>query len=139
MKVIALIAVLLFGGLLAYGSLDFPNWGAPDSPAATHLSPYFIENAIPDAAVPNIVTAVLADYRGYDTMFETAVIFSAGLACLLLLRVFTPKSQESRLYRHKSTGVTIRIEQNDPSTAERSPEPRKGGHVAERGQLVAES
>ena len=110
MKLIALIAVLLCGGLLAYGSLDFPNWGSPDSPAATHLSPYFIENAIPDTAVPNIVTAVLADYRGYDTMFETAVIFSAGLACLLLLRVFTPSADKSRLYRHKSTGVTIRIE-----------------------------
>lgn len=44
-------------------------------------------------------------------MFETAVIFSAGIACLILLRVFTPKTRASRLYRHKSTGVTIRIEQ----------------------------
>ncbi len=111
MKLIALITVLLCGGLLVYGSLDFPDWGSPSSPAAMYLSPYYIENAIPDTAVPNIVTAVLADYRGYDTMFETAVIFSAGLACLILLRVFTPKTQESRLYRHKSTGVTIRIEQ----------------------------
>jgi len=111
LKLIALITVLLCGGLLVYGSLDFPDWGSPVSPASTHLSPYFIENAIPDTAVPNIVTAVLADYRGYDTMFETAVIFSAGLACLLLLRVFTPKTPDSRLYRHRATGVTIRIEQ----------------------------
>jgi multicomponent Na+:H+ antiporter subunit B len=63
-----------------------------------------------DTSVPNIVTAVLADYRGYDTMFETAVIFSAGLACFFLLRVFLRRSPESRLYRHVPTGVTLRIE-----------------------------
>ena len=40
-----------------------------------------------DTSVPNIVTAILADYRGYDTLFETAVIFSAGLACFFLLRI----------------------------------------------------
>lgn len=111
MKKIAMITVLLCGSLLIYGSLDFPDWGDPESPASTHLSSYYIENAIPDTSVPNIVTAVLADYRGFDTMFETAVIFSAGIACLILLRVFTPKTVQSRLYRHKPTGVTIRIEQ----------------------------
>ena len=41
-----------------------------------------------DTSVPNIVTAVLADYRGYDTMFETIVIFTAGIACIFLLRIF---------------------------------------------------
>ena len=36
--------------------------------------------------VPNIVTAVLASYRGYDTLGETVVIFTAGIGVLLLLR-----------------------------------------------------
>jgi multicomponent Na+:H+ antiporter subunit B len=36
--------------------------------------------------VPNLVTAVLAAYRGYDTMFETAVIFTAGVCLIVLLR-----------------------------------------------------
>lgn len=35
---------------------------------------------------PNMVTTILASYRGYDTMFETAVIFTAGMALILLLR-----------------------------------------------------
>ncbi len=111
MRVFAAIAVLAFGALMVYGTVDFPAWGDPASPAATHLSPYFIEHSIEDTAVPNIVTAVLADYRGYDTMFETAVIFSAGVACLFLLRVRRRKTPESRLYRHTATGITIRIEQ----------------------------
>ncbi|MBP90750.1 MAG: cation:proton antiporter [Planctomycetaceae bacterium] len=36
--------------------------------------------------VPNIITAVLASYRGYDTLGETVVIFTAGIGVLLLLR-----------------------------------------------------
>ena len=86
MKRIGLIIVLLCGALLIYGTIDFPRWGDPEAPASLHVSPYYIENSIRDTSVPNIVTAVLADYRGYDTMFETTVIFSAGVACFFLLR-----------------------------------------------------
>ena len=117
MKAIALITILLMGGLLFYGIPDFPDWGDPTSPASTHVSPYFIEHAVEDTHAPNIVTAVLADYRGYDTMFETAVIFSAGLACFFLLRNFRQKSAETRLYRHIPTGVTLRIEKGGKKPA----------------------
>jgi multicomponent Na+:H+ antiporter subunit B len=110
LKRIGLLIVLLCGGLLVYGTADFPDWNDPASPASSHVSPYYIEQSIPDTSVPNIVTAVLADYRGYDTMFETAVIFSAGIACFFLLRVFSVKSPEVRMYRHKTTGITLRIE-----------------------------
>ncbi len=110
MRFIALITILLIGGLLFYGIPDFPDWCDPASPASLHVSPYFIEHAAEDTHAPNIVTAVLADYRGYDTMFETAVIFSAGLACFFLLRTFRQKSDATRLFRHIPTGVTLRIE-----------------------------
>jgi multicomponent Na+:H+ antiporter subunit B len=109
LKVIGLIIVLMCGGLLVYGTTDFPAWGDPASPAAMHVSAYYIENAMADTNVPNVVTAVLADYRGYDTLFETAVIFSAAIACFFLLRVFTPRPPASKLYRHIPTGITLRI------------------------------
>ena len=110
MRAIGLITILLMGGLLFYGLPDFPDWGDPASPASMHVSPYFIEHAAEDTHAPNMVTAVLADYRGYDTMFETAVIFSAGLACFFLLRTYGQKSDATRLFRHIPTGVTLRIE-----------------------------
>ena len=110
MKAFGIIAVVLCGALLIYGTLDFPDWGDPTSPASTHLSTYYIEHAIEDTSVPNIVTAVLADYRGFDTMFETAVVFAAGISCIFLLRVTRRRTPESRLYRHLPTGVTLRIE-----------------------------
>lgn len=111
MKIIGLIVAVLTGALLIYGTVDFPGWADPASPASTHLSPHFIEKTMEETSVPNIVTAVLADYRSYDTMFETTVIFSAGLACFIVLRTFRRKERGERLYRHVLTGVTIRIKE----------------------------
>ncbi len=110
MKVIGLIIVAVLGGLLIYGTVDFPSFADPQSPASQHVSPYYIEHSMEDAHVVNVVTTVLADYRGYDTMFETAVIFAAGIACFFLLRVARRQKPESRVYRHIPTGITIRIE-----------------------------
>ncbi len=111
MKTIALITVLLCGSLIMFSTLEFPDFGDPASPASRHLSPYYIEQSLADTAVPNIVTAVLADYRGYDTMFETTVIFAAGLACFFLLRTFDKKKRSERLFRHISTGIILNIKE----------------------------
>ena len=109
MKILGKITILLCGALLLFFTSEFPDWGDGTSPASTHLSPYYIEHTMEDTAVPNIVTSVLADYRGYDTMFETTVILTAGLACFLLLRI--PKRDTiHRYYRHEPTGVTLRVE-----------------------------
>jgi len=86
LKIVNLLIVIITGMVLAYGTMDMPDWGDPDSPASRHVSPEYISDAVEKTATPNIVTAVLADYRGYDTLGETAVIFSAGMACILLLR-----------------------------------------------------
>ena len=86
MKLLALIAVLMTGALLLYGTIDMPDWGDPHSPASIHVSPRYIEKTMEETAVPNVVTSVLADYRGYDTLGETVVIFTAAIACILLIR-----------------------------------------------------
>jgi multicomponent Na+:H+ antiporter subunit B len=86
LKTLALLATVVTGAILLYGTMDFPAWGDPQSPASTHLSPVYIEKAVAETHVPNIVTAILGDYRGYDTMFETVVIYCAGLAVVSVLR-----------------------------------------------------
>lgn len=86
MKTIALLASLVTGSILLYGVSDFAPWGDPTSPANVHVSSYYIKNSVAETHVPNIVTAVLGDYRGYDTMFETVVIFCAGMAVTCILR-----------------------------------------------------
>jgi multicomponent Na+:H+ antiporter subunit B len=86
LKALAFVATLVTGAILLYGTMDFPAWGDPQAPAAVQVSSYYIENAVRETHVPNIVTAVLGDYRGYDTMFETVVIYCAGLAVISVLR-----------------------------------------------------
>jgi len=46
----------------------------------------WIEKGERETHVTNMVTYGLADYRGYDTLGETAVIFTAGVSVILLLR-----------------------------------------------------
>jgi len=107
LKFLGVVIVCLTGALLLYGTGEFPDWGDPNSPASLHLSNDYIEKAFEETQVPNLVTAVLADYRGFDTMFETSVIFCAGLACFLLLRDFSQKKE--RFYRHIPTGVILHV------------------------------
>ena len=80
-----LIVVVITGSALVYGTLDIPGFGTPEAPAQTHVARYYIDNALPETGVPNIVTAVLASYRGFDTLGEVVVIFTAGVAVLLLI------------------------------------------------------
>lgn len=82
-----LVFVVITGGLLIYGTLDMPWYGSATSPAQTHpeLAVRFIEQSGDEVGPPNIVTSVLASYRGYDTLGETVVVFAAGIAVLSLL------------------------------------------------------
>lgn len=83
---IALVALPLVALLLLYGAADLPAFGDPGSPASTHISPGYLENSVGETRTPNVVTAVLMDYRSLDTLVETIVIFTAGIACALILR-----------------------------------------------------
>jgi multicomponent Na+:H+ antiporter subunit B len=73
------------GALLVYGVHALPPFGDPSAPPMVRVSPVYIEQSYADMATPNVVTAVLADYRSLDTLIETAVVFAAALACLLIL------------------------------------------------------
>jgi len=86
LRVLTLITVIITGMILIYGTVDMPDWGDPNSPASLHVSPRYIEKTMEETATPNVVTSVLADYRGYDTLGETTVIFTAGVSCILILR-----------------------------------------------------
>jgi multicomponent Na+:H+ antiporter subunit B len=70
---------------LLWAAPDLPRFGDPGTPPGAHVSPRYLEAGLGETGAPNIVTAVLADYRGYDTLVETVVIVTAGLACWLLL------------------------------------------------------
>ena len=82
---LAVIVVVLTGLVLAYGTLDLAPFGDPNAPAQQHVGPTYLKEGPVKTGMPNVVTAVLASYRGYDTLGETTVIFTAGVCVLLLL------------------------------------------------------
>ncbi len=80
-----LFVVGMTGAALLYGTMDMPNFGDANAPAMTHVYPDYIANSPHEIGVPNIVTGILASYRGYDTLGETAVVFTAGIGVLMLI------------------------------------------------------
>ena len=81
------LAVTIATGLLLFaGSLDMPLTGDPAAPPSIRVSPRYIERAFEETRVPNMVTAVLADYRSFDTLGEVTVVFTGAVAVLLILR-----------------------------------------------------
>jgi multicomponent Na+:H+ antiporter subunit B len=84
--IVGAIVCLLTMGFFIWFSQDLPLFGDSSSAASTYLSPYYIKHAYHDLKTPNLVTSILADYRSFDTLLETAVVFIAGLACLLIMK-----------------------------------------------------
>jgi multicomponent Na+:H+ antiporter subunit B len=71
---------------LVYGTLGLPAFSDPQAPIHVHVVPRYLNEALKETGVPNVVTAVLASYRGYDTLGETTVVFTAGIGVIALLR-----------------------------------------------------
>ncbi len=79
------VVVVVTGAILVYASVDLPALGDPQSPANTGVGQEYLQRHYGEMGFPNVVTSILASYRGFDTMGEVAVVFVAGLAVALLL------------------------------------------------------
>ena len=77
---------LTVGAVLVYGTLGLPAFSDPQAPIHVHVVPRYLHQIKQEVDVPNVVTAVLASYRGYDTLGETTVVFTAGAGVIALLR-----------------------------------------------------
>jgi len=94
LKALQYLSLAAFLAILFAVMVDLPPRGDLQAPAQKVVNEagtpvagtYYIQNAYKDAKTPNMVTVILADYRGFDTMGETIVVFTGGLACFFLLR-----------------------------------------------------
>lgn len=91
-----LFVVVVTGAVLIYGTLDMERFGDGSAPAHVHVAPHYLEKGEKETGVPNVVTAVLASYRGYDTLGEVTVIFTAGIGVILLLGSWRRAPQRRR-------------------------------------------
>ncbi len=106
---ISLVVVVVTGVILVFGTFDMPRYGDPNAPIHLHVAPQYLADEVPSTTghhaevyVPNVVTAVLASYRGYDTLGETVVIFTAGIGVLMLLRDRNPKKSPPKADKARS-------------------------------------
>ncbi len=94
MKALQFIILFAFGLVLIYGVVGLPPKGDHEAPAQLVENPagnpvagtHYIQHAYEDTHTPNMITAVLADYRSVDTLGELIVVFAAGIACMYILR-----------------------------------------------------
>lgn len=82
---VGLLVATICGLALVYGTLELPRFGDANAPANQHVAPHYLEKSGEEMGIPNVITSVLGSYRGYDTMGETVVVFTAALGVLLLL------------------------------------------------------
>lgn len=85
-RILPLFVSVVTGAMLIWGTLVLPPFGTADSVIHKHVAPRYLADSIKETTVPNVVTSVLADYRSFDTLGETTVIFTAGIGVMLLLR-----------------------------------------------------
>jgi multicomponent Na+:H+ antiporter subunit B len=98
--VFPVFVVLFTGAILIYGTLDMPPYGDPVNPIHQHVAPHYLEDSEHEIGVPNVVTSVLASYRGYDTLGETTVVFTAAVGVMILLSALRRKDP----YGHEAWG-----------------------------------
>ncbi len=91
-RLLAALTVFCLLGFFLYSTLGLTSYTDPYGPQQLHVSPRYIELPLEETGSPNMVTAVLADYRGFDTLGETTVIFTAGVVTFLLVLVQKKKN-----------------------------------------------
>jgi len=84
-RIIALIVVVTTAIAVIYATFDKPAFGDPNAPIHQHVAPWYLEATREAIGIPNVVTAVLGSFRGYDTLGEVFVVFTAGIGVLFLL------------------------------------------------------
>jgi multicomponent Na+:H+ antiporter subunit B len=89
------------GAMLIYGTWGLPGFGLSDTPLNTHVGMEFITRTYPETHVPNVVTAVLASYRGYDTLGEVLVVFIAAIGVLMLMRRWPAEARTGSAQRKR--------------------------------------
>lgn len=85
--------------LLMYTVTTLPSFGSPDHPINNEVSARYIEKGLQETGAVNIVTGMILDYRAFDTLGESTVLFTAAMVVLFLLRLDSGSEKYSQLAR----------------------------------------
>ncbi len=99
---LAMVVVAVLASLIIYATFDKPRLGDPQAPVHQHVAPWYLENTPVYMDFPNVVTAILSSFRGYDTLGEVFVVFAACIGVLFILGV---KPSSGRMYDPGASGL----------------------------------
>ena len=108
---LSLLVVASAALVLVYATFDKPRFGDPEAPVLKHVGPWYLEETPKYIDIPNVVTAVLGSYRGYDTLGEVFVVFTAGIGVLFLFSSGGPRSRSNRRQEAPGNQVGLGDEQ----------------------------
>ena len=77
--------------LLLTTAANLPPYGSPDNPVNNEVSAHYIEKGMQETGAVNIVAGMILDYRAFDTLGESNVLFIAAVTVLILLRLAPSK------------------------------------------------
>lgn len=83
----SILFCLFLVAMLLFAVADLPPFGNADNPVNNEVSARYIEKGLQETGAVNIVTGMILDYRAFDTLGESHVLFIATCTVLILLRV----------------------------------------------------
>lgn len=107
-RLLSLAVVVCATLVVLYATFDKPTFGDPAAPVHQHVAPWYLENEPKYIDIPNVVTAVLGSFRGYDTLGEVFVVFTAGIGVLFLLSARPSSSASRRRKVQDESGIGLR-------------------------------
>ena len=108
-RVVALGVVAAITLMVIYATFDKPAFGDPQTPVQQHVAPWYIDTTANDIDIPNVVTAVLASFRGYDTLGEVFVVLTAGIGILFLFSATPTRRKKPQTEQESEVESTAEI------------------------------
>ena len=115
-RLLVVLSVLLcvgIIGILVITAQYLPPFGHPENPANNEVSRRYIENGMEETGAVNIVAGMILDYRAFDTLGESNVLFTAVCAVMLLLRVTADKRRSAAYQLELETDDRMYEPKND--------------------------
>ena len=96
-SVLSAVLCLSLISLLIFAVARMPKFGNADTLVDSELTKFYVENTLKDSGAVNIITGIILDYRGFDTLGESHVLFIAVCTVLLMLSIRGEKDEKERL------------------------------------------
>lgn len=105
-KTLIIVLIAILSAFTVFNVIaELPAYGEADNPIHNEVYKRYTSESMEDTGIPNMVTSIVLDYRAYDTMFETIVLFASTTAVIVTLKAIKKdKNEEKEKKEEKKRG-----------------------------------